>query len=102
MPSRQVSSESFNFSISLHDNIQKVGSRIILRSIHNKIKEVHTEPRSPESLTVIAEVFLLTRLWNTKAKANSYLHQIILKVNISLGIKGKQKLKPIVTSIKLF
>jgi hypothetical protein len=38
MPSRQVSSESFSFSISLQDNIQTVGFRIIQRSIH-KIKE---------------------------------------------------------------
>jgi hypothetical protein len=88
MPSRHVSSESFNFSISLHDHIQIVGFRIILRSIY-KIKEVHTELRtSSGDLTVIAEAFLLTRLRNTKAKADSELHRIILEANISLEMKG--------------
>ena len=52
--------------------------------------KVRTEPRkTDENLTEIAKAFLLTRLWTTKTKANSYLHLIIVELNISLEIKRR-------------
>ena len=56
-------------------------------------KFTQNQKNTEVTLTVNAEVFVLTRLWNTKAKANSYLHQIILEVNISLEIKGRIYIK---------